>query len=309
MQTSIIFHKTGRFEVETGITIFEAAKRVGIYRREHGECPNCKVWILGGEQNCSPMEEEEARILAAHQLHPPIRLACSAKILGPMRVQALFRDEAEMEKTMSEFDSTSPLIPGTQRPLVLFQACLHGFDALATKSVAYDCVRVLHEFRTMYEPLLHEHGGTLCEAGNAILFAVFGLQDNLEAAIASAMGAARRLSVACKELCEYAERQLDVELHVGVGVHVGEVGCGQIGTAHQPQWVVFGEARPIVERLLALTASAKANILVSEPIFSMIRERFPITRAFAARMPGKEQRSNVFEVQTQSTGFLRELAL
>ncbi len=308
MQTSVIFHKTGRFEVETGITIFEAAKRVGIYRGEHGACPNCKVWILGGEQNCSPLEEAEAQILAAHQLQAPIRLACSTKILGPMRVHILFRDEAEMENSMSDFASTSPVMPGTQRPLVHFHACLHGFETLAEKSVAYDCVRVLHEFRTKYEVLLQEHGGTLCEASNAVVFAVFGVEDNLEAAIASAMGAARRLSTACKELCEYAARHLDVELQVGIGIHVGEAGLGQIGKLPQPQWVVFGEARQIVERLLALTASAKANILVSEPIFGVIRERFPISRAFAARMPGKEQRSNVFEVQAQSTGFLRELA-
>ena len=308
MRTSIIFHKTGRFEVETGITIFEAAKRLGIYRGEHGHCPSCMVWILGGEQNCSPMEEEEARILAAHQLQPPIRLSCATRILGPMRVQTLFRDETEAEKFMADLTSASPIMPGTQRPLVLFNTCLHGFETLAAKCVAYDCVRVLQEFRAKYELLLHEHNGTLCEAGNAVAFAVFGLHENLEAAIANAMGAARRLSVDCKGLCEYAARHGDVDLNVGIGIHVGEVGLGQIGSVQQSQWAVFGEARQIAERLLALTASAKASILVSEPIFAVIRERFPITRAFAARMPGREQRNNVFEVQTQSTGFLAEMA-
>ncbi len=209
---------------------------------------------------------------------------------------------------MDNFTPSTPARPGTQQPLVLLHACLHGFEALAANSVASDCVEVLHEFRTRFEPLLLEHGGTLCEAGNAKVFALFGLHEELEAAITGAVGAARRLSVACKELREYAARNLDVELNVGMGIHVGETGFGQIGKAQQPQWVAFGEARQIAERLLVLTESARANILVSEPIFAVIRERFPITRAFAARMPGKEQRSNVFEVQIQSTGFLLEMA-
>jgi class 3 adenylate cyclase len=266
------------------------------------------VWILAGEQNCSPMEEAEAGILGVHHLQPPIRLACATKILGPMRVQILIREEDEAETLMNNPAEIFPALPGTQEPLVLVHARLHGFEALAAKSTAFDGVRLLHQFRTKYEPLLEEYGGTLCEASHASFMAMFGLQDDLGNAINSAMGAARRLSVACKALTEYASRHLDAELHVGIAIHTGVTSVGQIGSGHRPQWVLLGETRQTTERLLALTESAKASILVSEPVFAVIRDRFPISRAFAARMPGKEQRSNVFEVQAQSTGFLLQMA-
>lgn len=311
MRTNVIFHKTGRLEVETGVTLLAAAKRLGLYRGTNGEahcdCPNCMVWVIAGEQNCSPIEEAEARVLAAHQLRPPIRLACSTKILGPLRVQTLIRDDHEAEIPMNDTTQTLPL-PGMQKSLVLMSARLHGFDALAAKSVAFDSVSLLHRFRMKYETLLAEHGGTLCEASTASFLAVFGMEGEIEPAIANALGAARRLSVACKELKEYAARHLDEELNVGLGIHAGVTDLGKIGSAQHAQWIVLGESRRIAERLLELTASAKANILVSEPVFAAIRDRFPITRAFAARMPGKEQRSNVFEVQIQSTGFLRGMA-
>ncbi len=311
MRTSLIFHKTGRFEVETGLTILAAAKGLGLYHAEpgeaHGSCPSCMVWILAGERNCLPMAELEARLLAAHHLRPPIRLACATQIRGPIRVQILMREETEAATLMNNPAEIFPALPGTQQPLVLMHARLHGFETLAAKSVAFDSVRLLHQFRTRYEPLLEEHGGTLCEASSASFLAMFGLRDNLGNAIASAVGAARRLSVACKELTEYVARHLDENVNVGIAIHTGVTSVGQIGSAHHRQWVVLGETRQTTERLLALTESARANILVSEPVFAVIRERFPIARAFAARMPGKEQRSNVFEVQVQSTGFLLEM--
>lgn len=312
MRTSIIYHKTGRFEVETGITILEASKRLGLFHANdcggRGECTSCMAWILAGEQNCSPMEEPETRILAARHLRPPIRLACTTKILGPIRLQILVREENEVAALVSDPAQFFPALPGTPQPLVLLQARLHGFEEFATKSLAYDSVRVLHQFRNAYARLLQEHEGTLCETSGASFLAKFGEPDDISAAINCAVGYARRLSLSCRELQEYLARHLDAEVRLGIGIHAGVASVGQIENASQRQWVVLGETRQITERLLQLTESAKAEILVSESIFALIRERFPITRAFAARMPGREQRCNVFEVQAQSTGFLLEMA-
>ncbi len=310
MRTSIIFHKTGRFEVETGMTVLEASKSLGVFHAEscggQGECANCAVWVLAGEQNCSPLQTSEARILAAHHLRSPVRLACATKILGPVRLQILAREESEMATMTNKLSQTLPAMPGTQMPLVLLQATLHGFDAFAMNSVPHDSVRVLHQFRSTFETLLQEHEGKLIETHNANVLAAFGFEGEVRDAINSAVGCSRRLSVGCKELKDHLLRHFDVTVNVGIGIHVGMNTVGKIGGAEH--WVVLGETRQLTEHLLRLSESAKAEILVSEPIFALIRERFPIKRAFSARVPGKEQRCNVFEVQAQSTGFVMEMA-
>ncbi|NUO80185.1 adenylate/guanylate cyclase domain-containing protein [candidate division KSB1 bacterium] len=312
MRTSIIYHKTGRFEVETGSTILEASKCLGLFHDCHcdgtGQCLSCVVWILGGEQNCSPVEKHEAQILAAHHLRPPIRLACTTKILGPIRLQILVREESEVTAMMSNPSQIMPPLPGTQLPLVLMKTTLHGFEVFAVNSLPHDSVRILHQFRSTLETLLREHGGQIIETHGASVLAVFGLEGEIRDAINSAVGCSRRLSVACKELKEYLTRHFEANVGLGIGLHVGLTTVGKIGSAPREQWVVLGETRQITEQLLKLTGAAKADILVSEPVFALIRDRFPIKRAFSARMPGKEQRSNVFEVQAQSTGFVMEMA-
>lgn len=312
VRTSIIYHKVGRFEVETGLTILAASQKLGVF---HGNpcgglyaCASCMVWILAGEQNCSPMEEQEARILAAHNLHAPIRLACATQIRGPIRLQILVHEESEVTKLENDPKQILPPIPGRELPLVLMDVTWHGFKTFALKNLPYDSVLMLHRFRHLYKSLLQEYDGTLCETNGAGFLAMFGLHEEISHAVNKAMGCARRLSVACKEIEEYYAHHLDANLNLGLSVHVGLTGLGRIGHPENPQWVVVGETRQIAERLSQLTESAKAKILVSEPIFALIRDRFPITRAFAARMPGKEQRSNVFEVPAQSTGFVMGMA-
>lgn len=312
MRTSIIYHKIGRFEVETGITILAASQRLGVFHGAHCggncACTSCMVWILAGAQNCSPMQEQEARMLAAQNLRAPVRLACATKILGPLRLQILAHEENEVAILANTPKQILPPMPGTRLPLVLMAARVHGFETFANKNLPYDGVNMLHQFHGAYTNLLQEYNGRACETNGAGFLATFGFEEEIREALDRAMGCARRLVLACKEIEKYYAHHLDAELSVGIGVHAGEATVGRIGGEAHPHWVVFGEARQIAERLLQLTESAQAKILVSEPIFAAIRDRFPISRAFAARMPGSKERSNVFEVQAQSSGFVAGMA-
>jgi adenylate cyclase len=306
MPISIIFQRQGRFEVEPGTTILEAARRFGLFHADHcgsrSECSTCRVWVIAGEQNCSAMQETERHMLTAHRLKPPVRLACQTHILGPIRVQILLRNENEVQNVTNLAAINDGTMPGMQIPLVIMKAAIHDYDEFVKNNIPYEAIGILQKFRSLTENFLAEYQGHVCEASGPAFTAVFGLEGDTAEAIPRALGCARRLVMGFQEVNEYLERYCDVRRELGLGLHAGLTIAGHLGSEGRRQLCILGEAPRVAEQLLHLTKSASAKILISEPIFTVVRDRFPITRAFSARVPGKDERLSVFEVAEQSTG-------
>ncbi len=73
-------------EAVWGASILETAleRKVPIYHTCGGNasCSTCRVLVLDGAENLSPIEEAEAQVLDAFDLTPPHRLACQAVLVS-----------------------------------------------------------------------------------------------------------------------------------------------------------------------------------------------------------------------------------
>jgi ferredoxin len=78
-------------EVEGGQTLLQAAKKVGLdldhYCGGNCTCGTCRVRILEGADQLSPMSPREKLVLGESAARAGERLACQARVLGPVRVQ------------------------------------------------------------------------------------------------------------------------------------------------------------------------------------------------------------------------------
>ena len=84
-------------EVEAGTSILEAAMERGVplYHTCGGNCScsTCRVCVLRGAENLSPMQADEAQVLDSFDLKPPYRLGCQAQVLkGDVEVEIPERD-------------------------------------------------------------------------------------------------------------------------------------------------------------------------------------------------------------------------
>jgi 2Fe-2S ferredoxin len=98
-------------EVEENTSILEAAMEHGIplYHTCGGNasCSTCRVLVLKGEENLSPIESAEAQVLDAFDLTPPHRLGCQALILkGGVSVEIPERQKAPRP-------NKTPKVPGS----------------------------------------------------------------------------------------------------------------------------------------------------------------------------------------------------
>jgi ferredoxin len=80
------------FEVPTGSTILEAALEQGI-ELDHGcgvgVCGACACEVYEGLDHVGATDPIEQDALERYDLNPPIRLACRARLTGPVKLRSL----------------------------------------------------------------------------------------------------------------------------------------------------------------------------------------------------------------------------
>lgn len=86
MMPSIVFKESGkRVEIARGTSILDAAMDHGVplYHTCGGNasCSTCRVAVVQGAENLSPVESAESQVLEAFDLKPPFRLGCQAEVL------------------------------------------------------------------------------------------------------------------------------------------------------------------------------------------------------------------------------------
>jgi len=130
-----------------------------------------------------------------------------------------------------------------------FLACLNEF---------FDCVA---------GAVLDQGGQILRFIGDAAL-AIFPIEDgpkdaSLEAACESAIAAAREASTRMKTYNAQRAQESQPALDYGIGLHVGEVSYGNIGTGNRLEFTVIGEAANLAARIESLCKLLDKPVLLS----------------------------------------------
>ena len=138
---------------------------------------------------------------------------------------------------------------------------LRGFTAISELWPRDDVIVLLNEyFDTMSEPVERRGGEILKFIGDGML-AIFPLDD--PRACANAVAAAGEARDGMKALnADRHARALD-PLGYGIGVHIGDVMYGNIGSRARLDFTVIGPAVNVAARLEGLTKLVRRNVLFS----------------------------------------------
>lgn len=145
---------------------------------------------------------------------------------------------------------------------------LRGFTAISDLWPRDDVIALLNAyFDAMSEPI-EAHGGEILKFMGDGLLAIFPLSNpracfDLLQAIGEAQAAMAAYNV------ENAERGRPI-LTYGVGVHVGDVMYGNIGSRKRLDFTVIGPAVNVASRLEALTKEIKRPVLLSREFAEMV---------------------------------------
>ncbi|MCG2643680.1 MULTISPECIES: adenylate/guanylate cyclase domain-containing protein [Bradyrhizobium] len=153
---------------------------------------------------------------------------------------------------------------------------LRDFTKISDNWPRDDVIDLLNDyFDAMSDPIAR-HGGEILKFIGDGLLAIFPLsQPNACANLLRAVTEARRAMVALNERNNGTGR---APLNYGIGVHVGDVMYGNIGSSSRLDFTVIGPAVNMASRLEALTKQVGKPVLLSRDFAELVDREFELER-------------------------------
>ena len=110
--------------------------------------------------------------------------------------------------------------------------------------------------------ILDRHGGIVNKFLGDGFLALFGAPIEAPDAAQHAVAAAREML----EANDRANRQSSWPLRIGIGIHIGEVVAGNIGSPRRKEYTVIGDTVNFAARLEALNKEFNSQFLISSAV-------------------------------------------
>ncbi|MGY3038175.1 adenylate cyclase [Bradyrhizobium sp. USDA 4354] len=151
---------------------------------------------------------------------------------------------------------------------------LRDFTKISDNWPRDDVIDLLNDyFDAMSEPIAR-HGGEILKFIGDGLLAIFPLSaPNACANLLHAVAEARQAMAALNERNSATGR---APLNYGIGVHVGDVMYGNIGSSSRLDFTVIGPAVNMASRLEALTKKVGKNVLLSRDFAELVEKQFEL---------------------------------
>jgi adenylate cyclase len=153
---------------------------------------------------------------------------------------------------------------------------LRDFTAISDNWPRDDVIELLNGyFDAISEPVVR-HGGEILKFMGDGLLAIFPLSEPKACAnLLHALTEAREAMAALNETHRSSGR---APLNYGVGVHVGDVMYGNIGSRSRLDFTVIGPAVNMASRLEALTKQVGHKVLLSRAFADFVKGEFDLER-------------------------------
>ncbi len=187
---------------------------------------------------------------------------------------------------------------GAKRQVVVLFSDIRGFTSLSERMSPDEIAGLLTDYFTEMVEIVFRHGGTLDKFMGDALMALWG------APIARVDDADRaaRVAIAMQQalgrLNERWVRQGRPALSIGIGLNVGEVFAGNIGSQRRLEYTVIGDAVNIAARLCS--EAGPGEILIAEPLYAALGQPPPVSALTPWPLRGKARPVPVYRIEWES---------
>ena len=184
---------------------------------------------------------------------------------------------------------------GAKRRVAILFSDIRGFTSLSERMSPDEIARLLTGYFTEMVEIVFEHGGTLDKFIGDALMALWGAplarEDDADRAMQAALAMQRRLELLNRE----ADGDGRPTLGIGIGIDVGDVFAGNIGSERRLEYTVIGDA---VNTAAHLCAEANpGEVLISGSLYRALSSP-PAVDVLAPLQPkGKTRAVPVYRVE------------
>ena len=289
-----------RIEVDEGEIILEASLRFKIPHTHVcgglARCSTCRVLVVEGLENCGERNSAEKAI--SEQLHftPAIRLACQTQVFDDVTVRRLAIDTEDLEIINDEM--RGKVVPNTidqEKQIAILFADIRGFTSFSEIVLPYDVIYVLNRYFRKMGRVISRYDGMINNYMGDGLMALFGMENSQQAA-EQAVRAAIEMLEAMEKFNSHLETLYHQSLKIGIGIHYGSVVIGEVGASDNKRVTAIGDAVNLASRIESANKLVGTTLLISESIYTQVREQVIINQSHKVQLPGKSGEYLLYEV-------------
>lgn len=224
------------------------------------------------------------------------RTALARTVERVEHIERAFQRFAPLDVVERFAEGGAELEPTHGTVTVLF-ADLKGFTAMSERIEPAVMIDMLNGyFRAMHAALSAHHGHLARLMGDGLL-AVFGALDKNPWQTPDAVRAALEMRDALARYNDELGARGLPRLEFGVGIHVGEVVAGVMGSDRLMEFTVIGDPVNTAARVEALTRAHGVDILVTEAVRGALDDRFVLRPLPPLPVKGKSEPVATFAVE------------
>jgi adenylate cyclase len=159
-----------------------------------------------------------------------------------------------------------------QRVCILFSD-IRDFTTRSEFMAPEALIEMLNRYFSEMTQCVHQSGGTVDKFMGDGMMCFFGAPQPLARPAAAAVAAARDMLARLDRLNASFKAQGLEPITVGIGLHVGEVVVGHVGSDDRHEYTVIGDAVNTASRIEGLTKKLGHALVISKDVFAELDER------------------------------------
>jgi class 3 adenylate cyclase len=189
---------------------------------------------------------------------------------------------------------------GEVREVAMLMSDLRGFTGLSERLGPAAMIGLLNRYLACMTPVILQHRGVIDEFIGDAIFVLFGAPFGRPDDAARAVRCAAAMQEALAAFNHDSAARGLPELGMGIGLHVGPVVAGNIGSPERMKYGVVGPAVNLTARIQALTAGGE--VLLSEALLARVSSIVSVSPGRQERVKGLSEPITVYRLLEVKSG-------
>jgi adenylate cyclase len=188
----------------------------------------------------------------------------------------------------------------SRRLLTVLFSDIRGFTSLSEQLQPEQVEEMLREYLTEMTDIVHKHGGAVDKYIGDCVMALYNVPFEDPQHAVKAVRTALEFQERTLAVSKRWEDKLGIAIRNGVGINTGEAVFGMLGSKHLLQYTAIGDTINLGARLESITKDYKANIIISESTYELVKEQFPTKELGDVTVKGKTRPVKIYAVLPNS---------
>jgi adenylate cyclase len=188
---------------------------------------------------------------------------------------------------------------GERREVTIVFTDIRGFTMMSESQSPEQVVEMLNEYFTQMVRQIRSCGGVVDKYIGDAIMALWGIAIDRPDDTHRAVEACLRMREQLEVLNMMRRERGDPELKIGMGISVGEVIAGNIGSEEQLEYTVIGDATNVASRIESATKQLHTDLLIDLSVYERVKDSFVCEPMGSISLRGKSIEAKLFAVRSR----------